>query len=105
MRPSVVLFAEPLYQSSLDEIEEWFEEGPIDLVLVIGTNASVHPAAGYIYQAIEYGARVAVVNVAPPDEDDDDSFYGEDHWYFQGDAAELLPILFKDVLPVQEGVT
>lgn len=97
MRPSVVLFAERLYQAPLDAIEEWFDEGPVDLLLVIGTNASVHPAAGYIDRSRELGARVAVVNIAPPN-DDDDLFYGEDHWYFQGDAAELLPVLLKDAV-------
>lgn len=53
MRPSVVLFAEKLYQNSLDRIEEWFEEGPIDLLLIVGTSAVVDPAATYIYRAWE----------------------------------------------------
>ncbi|QDS75762.1 hypothetical protein FKW77_008656 [Venturia effusa] len=67
MRPSVVLFAEQLYQNAVDEIEEWLEEDSVDLVLVVGTNASVHPAVGYLEQAIESGAKIAIVNIAPAD--------------------------------------
>lgn len=101
MRPSVVLFAEQLYQNAVDEIEEWLEENPVDLVLVVGTNASVHPAVGYLEQALETGARVAVVNIAPADGQTVKTLDGED-WYFRGSAEELLPLLLRDVVPPTE---
>lgn len=96
MRPSVVLFAEQLYQNAVDEIEKWLEEGRVDLVLVVGTNASVHPAVGYLEQAVENGARVAIVNIAPVDIRSVNLLNGEG-WYFRGSAEELLPLLLKDV--------
>ena len=34
-------------------------QGPIDFMLVIGTQARVYPAAGYIYVARMHRARVA----------------------------------------------
>jgi NAD-dependent SIR2 family protein deacetylase len=37
------------------------DQGRVDLVLVIGTTATVYPAAGYVEIARERGARVAVV--------------------------------------------
>jgi NAD-dependent SIR2 family protein deacetylase len=92
MRPSVVLFSEKLYQNSLNAIENWLEQGPIDLMLVIGTSAVVDPAATYIYRAWEKGARVAVINTETSS--DEDTY----DWYFQGDAAKLLPLLLKEVL-------
>jgi len=97
MRPSVVLFSEKLYQNSIDIIEEWYEKGPIELLLVIGTSALVSPAADYIDRAWEMGARIAIINTDAP-KDDVHARYGDDHWYFQGDAAFLLPELFKGVL-------
>jgi NAD-dependent deacetylase sirtuin 5 len=97
MRPSVVLFSEKLYQTSLDTIEEWFEEGAVDLLLIVGTSAVVHPAASYIHRAWDGGARIAVVNTDAPDKGASD-LYGTDHWYFHGDAAKLLPELLEGIL-------
>jgi NAD-dependent deacetylase sirtuin 5 len=97
MRPSVVLFSERLYQTTLDTIEEWFEEGPVDLLLIVGTSAVVHPAASYIHRAWEAGARIAVFNTDAPDTEASD-LYGTDHWYFHGNAAELLPELLEGLL-------
>jgi NAD-dependent deacetylase sirtuin 5 len=96
MRPSVVLFSEKLYQNSLDTIEEWFDEGPIDLLLIVGTSAVVDPAATYIYRAWERGAQIAVINTEASDKDAYDC-YGAGCWYFHGDAAELLPMLLKGI--------
>lgn len=101
MRPSVVLFTEKLYQNAVDEIEQWLEEDTVDLVLVVGTNASVYPAVGYLAQALETGARVAIVNIAPLD-DQSVEMVGEEEWYFRGSAEKLLPLLLKDfVQPMQ----
>ncbi len=101
MRPSVVLFTEKLYQNTIDRIDSWFEEGPVDLMLVVGTSLNVYPAAEYVYRAIEGGARVAVFDMEPPDREEDDLRFGEDHWYFQGGAAEMLPELLKSVIGPQ----
>jgi len=40
-RPGVVWFGEGLPEDTLDEIDDWVDEGPIDLMLVIGTTATV----------------------------------------------------------------
>lgn len=107
MRPSIVLFSERLYQYAQTRVEDWLADGPVDMLLVIGTSRKVYPVAGYIEQAVRAGARVAVIDVQDP-ELDNDTFFGIDHWYFQGDAADLLPDLlspdFNDALEYPEAV-
>lgn len=98
MRPGVVLFFEKLYQNTLDKINRWFDEGDVDLMIVVGTSLAVHPAADFVNRALDGGARVAVVNLEPPERTEDDLRFGEDHWYFQGDAAEVLPEILKGVI-------
>jgi NAD+-dependent protein deacetylase sirtuin 5 len=98
MRPSVVLFSEKMYQNIEDKIDGWFDQGPVDLMLVVGTSLAVHPAAGYVNRALESGARVAVIDIEPPDRSEDNVFFGADHWYFQGNAAEVLPDILKGVI-------
>lgn len=61
-------------------------------MLVIGTSAKVWPAAGYIDQAREKGARVAVINMEAGGKDSDKDFF------FGQDAAECLPLLFEPVI-------
>lgn len=51
-------------------VDAWVNQGPIDLMLVIGTQASVYPAAGYIHVARLHGARVAVVDMERRHEND-----------------------------------
>jgi len=69
---------------------------PLDLMLVVGTSATVWPAAGYIQAARSRGARVAVVNM------DEGvrrvSGLVEGDWFFKGDAAAVLPVLLGDVV-------
>lgn len=90
MRPGVVWFSESLDEDMLNEIDKWiWEGGPIDLVLVVGTSAQVYPAAGYTKKAQSMGARVAVVNPDPGSA----QLLGERDFFFQGDAAEILPQL------------
>ena len=64
--------------------------------MVIGTSAKVFPAAGYIQEARNKGARVCVVNMdsndAPP------GGWHEGDWLFQGDAAQIVPELLKPVI-------
>ena len=98
MRPGVVLFCEKLYQSTVEKIDSWFDHGSVDLMLVVGTSLNVYPAAGYVDRAIEKGARVAVIDIEPPEMVEDELRFGADHWYFQGDAAKVLPEILKPVI-------
>jgi NAD-dependent deacetylase sirtuin 5 len=97
LRPGVVWFGEQLSMSVLDTIEDYLdEEEKIDLILVIGTSAKVYPAAGYVEAAREHGARVAVINM---DENDVPAGgWSEGDWFFQGDAAEIIPALLRPVI-------
>ena len=80
-----------------DEINACIDvEKELDLMMVIGTMAEVYPAARFVQTAKEKGARTAVVNL------------GEGHlgghqlrkqdWLFEGDSAEILPVLFEGIL-------
>ncbi|KAJ4328203.1 Protein saf4 [Fusarium piperis] len=92
-RPGVVWFNEGLDADMLAGIDNWLDQGKVDLMLVIGTSAKVWPAAGYIDQARDKGARVAVINMEPGAKDSDsrDFFFGQD-------AAECLPLLLEPVI-------
>ena len=92
-RPGVVWFGESLPTVTLADVEDFIEKSDkIDLMIVVGTSAAVWPAAGYIYQAKEKGARVAVINMDPGTAEELD----QDDWFFQGDAATIVPALFKE---------
>jgi NAD-dependent deacetylase sirtuin 5 len=94
LRPGVVWFGEKLPPGSLECIDAWFNSvSQIDIVMVIGTEALVQPAASYIYRAAtEKGARVMHFNQRPlrPDQEDD---MDEIDLYVQGNVAESLPAL------------
>ncbi|USW48020.1 Putative Sirtuin family, DHS-like NAD/FAD-binding domain superfamily [Septoria linicola] len=97
LRPNVVWFGERLPDHVMDSIRVYLDESEkIDLIMVIGTGAKVYPAAGYISEARYRGARVCVVNTdsndAPP------GGWEEGDWFFQGDAAQLLPELLKPII-------
>lgn len=81
----------------MTEIGEWVDEGRIDLMLVIGTSARVHPAAGYIEVARNKGARVAVVNFDGNDLGSASSLRKKD-FLFVGDSATILPELFEPII-------
>jgi NAD-dependent SIR2 family protein deacetylase len=96
LRPGVVWFGEMLPKDVLQDIETWMgEEDHIDLIMVIGTSAKVYPAAGYVDIARERGARVAVINIDRSDAPSSGMYKGD--WFFEGDAAQILPELLKDV--------
>ncbi|KAK3612732.1 hypothetical protein LTR56_028268 [Elasticomyces elasticus] len=96
LRPGVVWFGESLPRSVLDEVETFIDADKIDLILVIGTSARVIPAADYIKQARARGARVCVVNL-----NTDDRPVGRRNkdWFFEGDAAVIVPAL---LMPITE---
>jgi NAD+-dependent protein deacetylase sirtuin 5 len=96
LRPGVVWFGESLPNQVLDSVDSFVQNSEdVDLILVIGTSARVYPAAGYVDVAREKGARVCVINLA---EDLPASEMGPDDWFFQGDAAVLLPELLRPVI-------
>ncbi|KAI0123294.1 Sir2 family protein [Xylariales sp. AK1849] len=94
LRPGVVWFGEALPAGMLREVDQWVGRGKIDVMLVIGTSAAVYPAARYTRVAKETGAVVAVIN---PDDKAQDGL-DENDFFFQGDAAELLPKLCEGVI-------
>ncbi|KAK3724201.1 hypothetical protein LTR37_001326 [Vermiconidia calcicola] len=97
LRPGVVWFGENLPFTVLETVDDYLaSREKIDLMLVIGTSAKVHPAAGYIDKARQRGARVAVINT---DENDrPPRGWNDGDWFFCGDAAQILPELLKPVI-------
>lgn len=98
LRPGVVWFGEMLPEKVLTDIETWMGEqrdpaAKIDLIMVIGTSAKVYPAAGFVDRARAQGARVAIVNMDPNDVPAGGLREGD--WFFQGDAAKILPEILK----------
>ncbi|KAL5336648.1 DHS-like NAD/FAD-binding domain-containing protein [Aspergillus crustosus] len=96
LRPGVVWFGEALPTQTLDYVDNWLQEGKVDLMLVIGTSSRVFPAAGYVEIARSKGARVAVVNMDPNDMGKG-KFTSKD-WFFQGDAGVIVPEILKSVI-------
>lgn len=97
LRPGVVWFGESLPAKVLDTVNDFIAQSEkIDLILVIGTSARVHPAAGYISTARWKGARVAVVNTDEMDARRGGLDPGRD-WFFRGDAGVIVPELLKAV--------
>lgn len=101
LRPGVVWFTESISQPLMKSIYEWINDPldtsrTIDTMLVIGTSALVYPATAYIEAARRKGARVAVVDI----EKEDPSLLGleEQDWYFQGDAAVIVPEMLKPII-------
>lgn len=95
LRPDVVWFGEGLPEDVLHDIDVYFREPqPIDLMLVVGTSSTVYPAAGFTNMARNKGARVAVINM---DRADAQSLTERD-WFFEGDAAVILPEILKSII-------
>lgn len=97
LRPGVVWFGEQLPSSVLDDIDDYLrKEKKIDLIMVIGTSAKVYPAAGYVDMARMRGAKVAIINMDPNDIPAGGLYDGD--WFFQGDAAQIVPEILKSVI-------
>ena len=97
MRPGVVWFGESLPSKVLNTVDSFINDSEkIDLIMVIGTSASVYPAAAYVDDAREKGARVAVINAARADEPA--GGLDENDWFFEGDAAQILPHILKSII-------
>jgi NAD-dependent deacetylase sirtuin 5 len=97
LRPGVVWFGEQLPRDVINDVEAFISAPEkIDLIMVIGTSAKVYPAAGYVNSARAKGARVAVINMDLNDVPAQ-GLYAND-WFFQGDAAQIVPELLKNVI-------
>jgi NAD-dependent deacetylase sirtuin 5 len=97
LRPGVVWFGEQLPKDVMEDVDAFISaEGGIDLIMVIGTSAKVYPAAGYVDHARMKGARVAIINMDPNDVPAGGLYDGD--WFFQGDAAQIVPELLKSVI-------
>ncbi|TKX21362.1 NAD-dependent protein deacylase-like protein [Elsinoe australis] len=96
IRPGVVWFGEMLPSKVINTVDNFITSSTkIDLILVIGTSASVYPAAAYVDRARARGARVAVINKEAGDQPASGLMKGD--WFFQGDAAEIVPEILKSV--------
>lgn len=96
LRPAVVWFGEPLPKATIATADKFIQDSEkIDLCLVIGTTAQVWPAAGYVDEAVEKGARVAIVNIDIGDLIPGGGELGltDRDWFFRGDAAVLVPAM------------
>jgi NAD-dependent deacetylase len=85
LRPAVVWFGETLPESAWERALE--AAARAEVFLVIGTSATVYPAAGLVQAARQSGARVAIVNPDPTPADD------LAEWILRGPAGEILPRL------------
>jgi NAD-dependent deacetylase len=92
MRPAVVWFGEPLPMDAWRAAEEAIDQ--TDLLLVVGTSATVHPAASLIWRARAIGqATIVEVNIQPSEA------AGVVDIFLQGRAGEILPRLLACVRP------
>ena len=87
MRPSVVWFGEALPDDAWRASEALCRQ--IDVLLVVGTSATVYPAAGLIQIAKRAGADIIVVNTHPSD-----ASYLADQELI-GKSGDILPALLQ----------
>jgi NAD-dependent deacetylase len=85
LRPGVVWFGEPLPEDAWQRA--FAASRRAEIFLVIGTSATVYPAAGLAQVARQCGARLAVVN---PDPNPADRLAD---WVLRGPSGEILPRL------------
>jgi len=88
LRPDVVWFGEIPYE--MDRIA--VELARADLFVSIGTSGAVYPAAGFVRQAMRYGARTLELNLEPSE---------GTVWFHEarhGRAGELVPEWVEELL-------
>ena len=85
LRPNVVWFGEPLPQDAWTQAVEATCRARV--FLVIGTSATVFPAAGLAHEARQAKAKVAVINTEATELDSTAA------WVLRGPAGEILPRL------------
>lgn len=89
-RPHVVWFGEALESKNLIATADAIDK--CNLMLVVGTAAVVHPAAGFVSLAKRYGTVIAEANIEASAVNDICDYF------FVGKAGEVLPSLL-DVTP------
>ncbi|KAL8676275.1 MAG: hypothetical protein Q9186_007200 [Xanthomendoza sp. 1 TL-2023] len=102
LRPAIVWFGEQTVEAARARIHTFLDAGKVDLMLVVGTSATVWPAAIYIHSARIAGARIAVFNTEELDKElqDPSQRLREQDWFFRGDAAAIIPDVLKEVIGV-----
>lgn len=85
LKPTVVLFGEPLPMEALARAQALAMQA--DLMLVVGSSLQVYPAAGIPRLAHDGGAELVIVNAEPT------PFDGWAHAVLHGKAGEILPCL------------
>ncbi len=89
MRPAVVWFGESLPEQTWSKAQQLCME--IDCLLVIGTSATVYPAAGLIALARQHGSHIIVVDPNPGAAD------SKADVYLARSAGEVLPALLENL--------
>jgi len=87
LRPAVVWFGEGLRQDVWNEAQRLCSQ--LDCLLVVGTSATVYPAAGLIEQAEAAGSKIISINTEPS------ASFGAEHLELVGPASVLLPQLLE----------
>jgi NAD-dependent deacetylase len=85
LRPGVVWFGEPLPRDAWERAQKATREA--EVLLVVGTSATVYPAAGLVPLAVDAGARVIECNM------EETPFSSGLDRSLRGRAGELLPQL------------
>ena len=88
LRPAVVWFGEALPQQGWNEAEGICSK--LDCLLVVGTSATVYPAAGLIEQAAAAGSTIISINT-----ESSGTSFGAKHFELVGPASALLPQLLE----------
>jgi NAD-dependent deacetylase len=91
LRPDVVLFGEMIPREALERAQA--EVQSCDLLLVVGTSATVYPAAGLPALALARNARLLDLNPAPTPWSHEPGCL-----YLRGTALGVLPELVRRVL-------
>ncbi|MDQ6711044.1 MAG: NAD-dependent deacylase [Candidatus Dormibacteraeota bacterium] len=89
LKPTVVLFGEPLPVEALDHAHDVARR--TDLVLVIGSSMQVYPAAGIPRLALQGGADLCIVNAEPTPLDE------VARVVIHGKAGDVLPAIARRV--------
>jgi NAD-dependent deacetylase len=96
LKPTVVLFGEPLPLHALRRAEA--EAEMAEAMLVVGSSLLVYPAAGIPERALESGAQLCIVNTEPTPLDD------EAEVVLAGRAGEILPQIAARVAELRGAV-
>jgi len=89
LKPTVVLFGEPLPTEALDRARDAARH--TDLVLIVGSSIQVYPAAGIPRLALQHGADLCIINAEPTPLDE------VARVVIHGKAGEILPQIARRV--------